>query len=337
MKLKLLAGCTAVFLSMGSMAMAKTTLTVANWLPPAHPLVAELIKPMTEKIAEATKGEVTATILPAPLGPPPAHFDFAVNGVADITFGVQGYNPGRFKTTSLVELPFSGDTAEATSVAYWRTFKAMLEEAGEYKDVKVLAVFTHGPGEIFIKEGDPAAPELLEGTKMRVGGGIIHEIASKLGAVPVEGPSPKTYELLSQGVADGIFFPPESVNFFKLIPLLKEGVMVPGGLYNTSFFIVMNKAKWDSLSAEDQAAIDSVTGEALARMAGKMWDTADAKGLAAMEGKVNISTATEAQMAAWRERLAPVVDAQLAKVAETGVDAAAAYEMFKAEVAAESK
>ncbi|WP_240722554.1 TRAP transporter substrate-binding protein [Poseidonocella sp. HB161398] len=323
----------ALALAFALPAQAEVKLTVANWLPPSHPLVSEVIVPMTEQISEATGGNVAPMILPAPLGPPPAHFDFAVNGVADITFGVQGYSPGRFKTTNLAELPFLGDSAEAMSVAYWRTWDAMLKDAGEYDQVKVLAVFTHGPGEIFIREGDVADPDVLTGTKLRVGGGIVHEVATTLGAVPVEGPSSKAYELLSQGVADGILFPYESVNFFGLIPQLKEGISVPGGLYNTSFYIVMNKAKWDSLSAEDQAAIDGVTGEALARMAGQMWDRADAKGLEAMEGKLAVTPATDAQIDAWTAALQPVVDAKLAELAETGVDADAALAMFRDEIA----
>jgi TRAP-type C4-dicarboxylate transport system substrate-binding protein len=334
--MKKLLTATALSVVMAGMAHANTVLTVANWLPPSHPLVSEVIVPMTEKIAEATGGDVTANILPAPLGPPPAHFDFAVNGVADITFGVQGYNPGRFKTTNLAELPFLGDSAEDVSVAYWRVWEKMLKPAGEYDDVKVLAVFTHGPGEIFLKEGDTSSPDVLKGQKLRVGGGIVHKVATTLGAVPVEGPSSKAYELLSQGVADGILCPYDSGNFFKLIPQLADGISVPGGLYNTSFYIVMNKAKWESLSPEEQAQIDSVTGEALARMAGQMWDKADAAGKAAMEGKVNVKPATEAQMATWSEALQPVVDAKLAEVGETGVDAAAAFDMFKAEIAKEA-
>lgn len=326
----------AITVALSSSAMADTVLTVANWLPPSHPLVSEVIVPMTEQIAAATDGAVTANILPAPLGPPQAHFDFAVNGVADITFGVQGYNPGRFKTTNIAELPFLSDSAEDLSVAYWRTYDAMLKDAGEYDDVKVLAVFTHGPGEIFLKDGDAASPDLMDGAKLRVGGGIVHEVASTLGAVPVEGPSSKAYELLSQGVADGILFPYESVNFFKLIPELSVGVSVPGGLYNTSFYIVMNKAKWDSLSAEEQAAIDSVTGEALARMAGQMWDNADAAGLAAMDGKTTVTPATDAQMSAWKDALQPVIDSKIAEVSEAGIDGAAAYEMLMSEIAAET-
>lgn len=310
-------------------------LNIANWLPPSHPLVSEVIVPMAAQIAEATGGDVTTTILPAPLGPPPAHFDFAVNGVADITFGVQGYTPNRFKTTNLAELPFLGESAEAISVAYWRVYEEMLAEAGEYDDVKVLAVFTHGPGEIFVKGKDLSAVDALDGVKLRVGGGIVHEVATTLGAVPVEGPSSKAYELLSQGVADGILFPYESVNFFKLIPQLDTGLSVPGGLYNTSFYIVMNKAKWDSLSPENQAAIDSVTGEALARMAGQMWDKADAAGLAAMDGGIAVSEASAEQVEAWSAKLAPVMEAKLAEVEAAGIDSAAALEMFKAEIAKE--
>ncbi|EEX15019.1 trap dicarboxylate transporter, dctp subunit [Citreicella sp. SE45] len=334
--MKQLLTATALGLCLAGAAQAQTVLTVANWLPPSHPLVSELIVPMTEQIAEATGGEVTATILPAPLGPPQAHFDFAVNGVADITFGVQGYNPGRFKTTNIVELPFLGDSAEDISVAYWRVFDQMLRDAGEYDDVHVLSVFSHGPGEVFLKSGDVASPEVLDGVKLRVGGGIVHEVVSALGAVPVEGPSSKAYELLSQGVADGILFPYESVNFFKLIPQLDEAISVPGGLYNTSFYIVMNKAKWDSLDPEQQDAIDTVAGEALARMAGRMWDAADAAGKAAMEGEITITPATEAQLAAWEDALSPLVQAKLDEAAETGIDAQAAFEMLKSEIAREA-
>ena len=329
-KLSLTAGA---LVALAAPAMAQTTLTVANWLPPTHPLVSDVIVPMTKNIAEATDGAVTATILPAPLGPPPAHFDFAVNGVADITFGVQGYSPGRFKTTNLAEMPFLGDSAEAVSVAYWRTWEEMLKPAGEYDEVKVLAVFTHGPGEIFVKEGDVSATDFLDGKKMRVGGGIIQEITTALGAVPVEGPSSKAYELLSQGVADGIFFPYESVNFFGLIPQLSKGISVPGGLYNTSFYIVMNKAKWDGLSPEIQAQIDSVTGEELARLAGKMWDVADAKGVEAMAGKIDVTPATQAQVDAWTAALQPIAEAKMAEIASTGVDAEAALAMMREEVA----
>jgi hypothetical protein len=47
-------------------------LRVANWLPPKHPLIAEIITPWTEQVKEATKGRVMMQVLPSPVGPPPA-------------------------------------------------------------------------------------------------------------------------------------------------------------------------------------------------------------------------------------------------------------------------
>ncbi|MCW2309603.1 TRAP transporter substrate-binding protein [Rhodobium gokarnense] len=319
-----------------SPAAAETTLTMANWLPMAHPLMKNAMVPYARSIETATEGRVKVNILPAPLGPPAAHFDFAVNGIADITYGVQGYNPGRFKTKNIAEIPFLGDRAEPISVAYWRVFDKMLRDAGEYDQVKVLGVFTHGPGVIFAKDRNLATMAGIEGAKMRVGGGIVSEIAKALGTVPVEGPSSKTYELLSAGVADGILFPFESVAFFKLIPLLDTALTVPGGLYNTSFFVVMNKAKWESLSEEDKAAIEKVSGEALARLAGKMWDDADDAGRKEMDDKIKILEASDSQVETITDKLDPVVDAKLAEAAETGIDVEAAVEMLMEEIDKES-
>ena len=325
----------ALALLFAGIAQAKTTLNMANWLPPSHPLVAEVMVPYAKQISEATKGRVTVNIMPAPLGPPPAHFDFAVNGIADITFGVQAYTPGRFATANLAELPRLGNRAEAVSVAYWRTFDALLKQAGEYDQVKVLSVFTHGPGQLFTASRTVTKVDDIAGAKLRVGGGIAHDVALALGAVPIKGPSSQAYEMLSQGVADGIMFPYESVSFFNLSSFMKTGLEVPGGLYNTSFFVVMNKAKWNSLSAEDQAAIDSVSGESFARMAGQMWDRADAKGKNAMKGQVDIVTLNNEHAKTIDTALKSVVAKRLADIDQSGVDSAQALSLLKAEIAAQ--
>ena len=312
----------------------ETTLRMANWLPPTHPLMKDVMVPYAKSIEEATDGRVAIQILDAPLGPPPAHYEFAVNGVADITYGVHGYTPGRFKATQAAEVPFLGDSAEATSVGYWRTHEKLLSKADEHKDVKLLGVFTHGPGEIFLRGREVGDENVMTGAKMRVGGGIVSDVATALGATPVQAPSSKAYELLSGGVADGILFPFESVSFFKLDGVVDRGLTVPGGLYNTSFFVVMNRAKWDALSDADKAAIDKVSGEALARLAGQAWDAADKAGRDAMAGKVEITEASDAQMKAFESKLAPVVDKAAATISETGIDGQEAIAMMRAETEA---
>lgn len=324
--------CAALAAAVGTAAHAQTQLRMANWLPPTHPLMADVMVPYAEAIEEATEGRVTVEVLDAPLGPPPAHYEFAVNGVADITYGVHGYTPGRFVVTQLAELPFLGDSAEAVSVGYWRVHEDMLAAAGEQDDVHVLGVFTHGPGQIFASGRDLSGEAPLDGAKMRVGGGVVSEVASAMGAAPVQAPSSEAYQLLSGGVADGILFPFESIGFFRLDEVVDQGLVVPGGLYNTSFFVVMNRGRWDALSEEDRAAIESVSGEALARRAGRAWDAADAAGRDGMEGQVTLSEATPEQVAAFEETLRPVIDATLAEIDAAGVDAQAAREALRAAI-----
>jgi len=95
----------------------------------------------------------------------------------------------------------------------------------------------------------------LDGLKIRVGGGLVNEITRNLGAVPMLKPAPESYELLSTGVADGLFFPKESPLSFKLVPLIKHVTYVPGGLYNVSFAWIANQAKWNQIPEADRKAI----------------------------------------------------------------------------------
>ena len=159
----------------------------------------------------------------------------------------------------------------------------------------VLAVFTHGPGQIYNTKRPVNSLKDLEGLKIRVGGGLVNEVAKALGTVPMLKPAPESYELLSQGVADGLFFPKESLLSFKLVPLIKHVTYVPGGLYNVTFALVMNPAKWSQISEADHAAIDKLSGEALARRAGKAWDAVDAKGEKAVrDANIPVVTASAA-------------------------------------------
>ncbi|WP_425089259.1 TRAP transporter substrate-binding protein [Stappia sp.] len=315
-------------------ASAETTLRVSNWLPPSHPIVRDILAPWGEQVSEATDGRVTVEIMTSPIGKPPAQFDLIRSGAADVGYGVHGYTPGRFKLTPIVEGPFLSDSAEALSVAYWRVQEAMLEAADEHNGVKLLTVFTHGPGMIYTTDTPVSSVADLAGLKMRIGGGVVAKIAERLGMVGVQAPSPQVYEILANGVADGILFPAESVPFFRIDEVVRNGVSVPGGLYNTSFFVVMNRRTWDGLSEEDKAAIDSVSGEAMARLAGQAWDVADAAGTKVMTDKgVALSQADAAMTAELEEKLAGIEQDFLDAAAKSGVDGAAALEMLRAEIA----
>lgn len=307
-----------------SPAHAETVLTLSSWLPPSHPVVAQMIVPWTKNVEQATDGRVKIKILAKGLGHPKVHFDIARKGLADITYSVHGYTPGRFLATKAVEFPFMGDSAEALSVAYWRIHEKYLTKADEHKGTQLLSVFTHGPGAIHNGIKPVTSVADLDGIKLRVGGGIVNEVAQRLGAVPLMKPSSKNYELLSHGVADGTLFPLESVTAFKIEKMVPYTTLVPGGLYNTSFFLVMNEKRFKALPREDQDAIMSVSGEAFAKLAGQVWDAADAKALEDLKAAGStIVTADDAFVAEVHAKTDDLADAWIEAIAAKGIDGAA--------------
>jgi TRAP-type C4-dicarboxylate transport system substrate-binding protein len=325
-------------LAVSGQSQAQTTLSFSIWVPPTHPIYAGMVAPWAEQVAKVTDGRVKINILPKPLGGPPQHFDLARDGVADVMYTVHGYTPGRFALTKMAELPFLGSDAEATSVAYWRVHEKYFAKADEHQGVKVLGVFTHGPGLIFTTNKAVKGLDDMKGLKFRVGGGIVNDVAKALDMVAVLKPATESYELLSNGVVDGVLFPMESVRSFKLAPLLKHATEFPGGLYNTSFLIGMNQAKFDKLSPQDQQAIMSVSGEAFARLAGQAWDKYDRQ--AGEDFKAAGGTVLKASpefVEEVRKRTASIEQAWIAEVKAKGVDGAAALAEFREHIKALNK
>jgi len=280
MKYLLPLAAAAAILASGPTA-AQTVFTVSSWVPPAHTL-STAQKEWCDLLEKNSTGRMKCNILPKAVSAPPGTFDAVRDGLADISFTVDGYTPGRFVFTQIGEFPFLGDSSEATSVAYQRIYSKYFAPLGEHKGVKVLSVFTHGPGIIFNTKKPVNSSADVASLKVRVGGGNINELAKLMGWNVTLKPAPESYELLSTGVMDATFFPAESIKSFKL-DMVKHATTFPGGLYNTSFTFMMNLDKYNKLSAEDKKVVDSISGETAARIFGKGWDRVDADGWALMK------------------------------------------------------
>jgi len=323
----------ASLIGLSTAVQAETTFNLSSWLPPSHPIVADMIQPWADAVEAETGGNVKIRILPKPLGAPPAHFDLAKDGVADITYGVHGYQPGRFVLTKAIELPFLGDSAEAMSVAYWRIHEKHLASADEHQGTRLLGVMSHGPGSIFNAERPVNSLADLKGLKIRVGGGVVNDAAKAVGVTALLKPASQSYELMSNGVADGVFFPQESIKSFKLTELVKHATIIPGGMYNTSFFLVMNPGKFDALSAEDQASIMRVSGENFARLAGKAWDAADIAGNEAMKADgVNVIDASTEFVDEIKSAVSQIEAQWIEEVDTKGLDGAQIMKDLRAEI-----
>jgi len=292
-----LACCSAAFVFTATAVQAQTVLTVSSWLPPTH--TASLAqKEWCDLIETNTKGRVKCNILPRGVTPAPGTYDAVKNGLADLSYTVHGYTPGRFVYAQMTELPFLGNSAETISVALSRISSKYPEFAAEHQGVKVLTLFSHGPGIVFNTKRAIAKVDDLTGLKFRVGGGMVNDMSKLLNMNVTLKPAPDSYELLSSGVMDGTLFPAESTESFKIDKLIKHATTFPGGLYNTSFVFMMNQAKYDKLSAEDQKAVDAISGETAARIFGRGWDKVDRRAFALMQANNVLVTKADTQFVA---------------------------------------
>ena len=319
-------------LSVGSVS-AQTTLTMSSWVGPSHPLTRDVLGGWAAAVEKATNGRVKLQMLPKAPMAAAGTFDGVRDGLVDVSYVTASYTPARHPLPLLAEFPGSGGSAEVNSVAYNRIHWKYLQQANEYKGVKLLGVFTHGPGQMFSVKKPVNSVADLAGMKVRSGGGISEASAKALGASPLVKPAPESYELLSSGVADATFFPSESIKSFNLDKVVKHATYFPGGFYSSSFGFFMNEDKWNKLSKQDQDAITSVSGEALARLAGKAWDAADKVGIEALKAAgVTMVDANPAFVADVRKRTEPLISDWVKAANAKGIDGAKVYAEFHEEL-----
>ena len=324
----------AMALAMGfNTASAQTVLTMSSWVGPSHPLTRDVLGGWAAAVEKATNGRVKMQMLAKHPVAAQGTFDGVRDGVMDVSYVTASYTPARHPLPLLAELPGSGATAEINSVAFNRIHWKHLHKAGEYKGVKLLGVFTHGPGQMFLVKKPVNAVGDIAGMKIRSGGGISEASAKALGASPLVKPAPESYEILASGVADGTFFPAESIKSFNLDKVVKHATIFPGGFYSSAFGFFMNEEKWNKLSKQDQDAIMSVSGEALARLAGQAWDAADKAGMEALRAAgVNIQQASPAFIAEVRTRTEPLANNWIQAANAKGLDGAKVLAEFREEL-----
>ncbi|MFM8576881.1 MAG: TRAP transporter substrate-binding protein, partial [Limnohabitans sp.] len=258
-------------------ASAQTVLRLNGWLPPTHPIMTRTLKPWAEEVAKVTQGRVRIEVTASSLGPPPKQVDMVRDNVVDLVFSVHGYTPQRFALARVGELPFLSDLSEPLSVALWRVTETHFAARDEHAGMQLLALWAAQPGRVWTTKKPLKSVKDWDGMKLAGGAAINVDISTAMGAVGIRAAGPQASEMVRRGVADGLFIDASSFTDFSLGGTIKHLLDFPKGIYSATFFLGMNKAKWNALSAEDRAAILKISGETLSRAAGRNWDAEAAK------------------------------------------------------------
>ncbi len=294
-------------LLLGSQANAQEktiVLKYSNFFPAPH-MNSVLADQWCKEVEKRTNGRVKINYYPgAVLTPAAQTYDSVVRGIADIGLSCQAYTRGKFPLTEAIDLPLgykSGYVATKMINEFYKKFTPK-----EYDETHVLYLHAHGPGIVHTKKPVNKLEE-MKGLKIR-STGLSAKLAQALGAAPVGMPMTESYDALSKGVADGILCPEEALEGFKLGEVISYTTEDYPAAYSTAFFVVMNKAKWNSIPKDIQAIIDQINTEWIEKT-GKNWDEIDKSGrIFAQKHGVKVIPLSAQEGARWAAAARPLLD-----------------------------
>ena len=284
------------------------TLRFGDPFPADHPLRLQVLEPWAEDVRAATDGAVIVEFYTEQtLSSAAETYANVVAGGQDIGWAVQGYSPGRFPATDVIEMPFVFDSAWEAVEVLWALFDEFAALRDEYSGVKVLGLWTTSPGDLWLAKGTASSVADIEGLTLRSPGPVQAAVISSLGATPVNMAAPELRSAVETGVIDGLLTVDTALAPHKLLDVIESGTEC--SCYVVASFLVMNLDTWNSLSSDQQAAIDELSGKKLSHAAGEFYDRTSL--VAAEEnteaGIVKI-VLDDVQLDEWREATRSVID-----------------------------
>jgi len=143
-----------------SQAGKKIVLKLAHFMPTMHVQHQKGFVPFANRVAELTNGKVQVKIYPGGvLANPMTMADAIKTGITDIGFLLPEYIPGRFKRSSVFELPFIFSSAAHVTKTVYAIYDKYL--ADDYKDYKVLWFLSAPPSANSIQSERPYSRQMI--------------------------------------------------------------------------------------------------------------------------------------------------------------------------------
>jgi TRAP-type C4-dicarboxylate transport system substrate-binding protein len=318
----------ALVIGGGAGAQEKVALKLSHWIGPGHAM-AQFLQKWTDELREKTDGRLDIQVFPGgQLGSVQEHYDLVRRGTVDIGWILHGITSDRFPLTSLIDLPYTVDSAvHGTKILNDPEMRGEYLDA-EHRGVKVLFLFTHQPAHIHTVSRAINTPEDLNGLRIRFPSATARTYLQELGATPVGIPPTAIAENLQKNVIDGVMIDYGGAGIaFKLGGLLKHSSEI--GAYVTSFAVIMNPDSYAKLPDDLKTVFDeSLLGRE--DEIGKGWDGLDVPGKKLLvDGGSVPNVPDETGMQAFRAVGAKVTEQILAEREAKGIPARAAYKKMQ--------
>ncbi|KMK66555.1 C4-dicarboxylate TRAP transporter substrate-binding protein [Puniceibacterium sp. IMCC21224] len=232
-------------------------LRVAPAAPPAHPANGVMYTNFLKYLPEESDGRLTGIMLGPEVVSLTQVKDALQSQIAEVANLLPLYFPADLPMMSVTgQLSLTGTNSQAMGAAM---SEFVVNCAPCQDEMKTLGLVFLGSGASdgyeFLTTKPVRTAEDLKGLRLRSGGAPWARLAEHFGAVPVQMSVFDQFEAISQGSIDGTMASIGDMLAFRLVEVVKYITYVPLGMYISTSNFATSKVTWDSLSAEDRAAM----------------------------------------------------------------------------------
>ena len=290
----------------------------------------QVLVPFARAVEEESGGRIEVALKPiGGYGKPADLFNMVERGDIEIAATVQGYNPGRFPQSSVMELPFLFPDAVSGTQAMMSLYKeGLLSE--DYASVKVLALYMQPPFPIFTTGKKIQSIRDFRGLRMRTPSITVGLALAKLGAVPLGIPLNTIGDSIASGYVDAISYGFDSTTTTKGAggKVLSDqlSVVIDAQLAAPALMVVMNRATFEKLP-DDLKAIVEKRGAELAMVSARARDAQEAvsKKKILSDPRYTALNFSDEQRAELQRLTAPAIQDWMASMAKLGIDSDRLY------------
>jgi TRAP-type C4-dicarboxylate transport system substrate-binding protein len=220
----------------------------------------QVYKPFAEAVAKDSNGRIEVALKPlGGYGKPADLFNMVEHRDIEMAVTVQGYSPGRFPQSSVMELPLMSESA----VSGTRAMMTMLKEGDfdkDYASVRVLGLTVLPPYGIFTTGRKMEQLKDLRGLRVRTPSPTVGLALLRMGMIPLGVPVNLVGEAIASGTVDAITFGWDSLTTAPGTSgkMLSDqvSVLIDANFAAPAMMLLMNKATWESIPADLQMMIE---------------------------------------------------------------------------------
>jgi len=299
-------------------AAAETTLRITLQLPIKSHL-GQNLEAFEKEVEAASNGELQVEIYPAAQLYKDSEVPQAV-GSGAIEMGVASITQfaGTIPAVDIFYVPFMFTSEEMVrkAVAHDSPIRSSLDEAILGTGTRVLWWQAYGGAIMLSKDTPLKSPTDIKNKKVRVFGKTLGEFVTATGGVPVMTSGSEQYIAYQRGTVDAGMTGVSGVKSRKLWQVMDHITVTNHA--DVEFLVLVNEKFWQGLSPEHREILTAAARKVeddlrntMAKIESDAFEAAKAEGM-------GIYVPTDAEMAAWREASAPVIEQYKAAAGDLG-------------------